>query len=326
MKNSFKSMLGKVFLVALAFSVTLTSCKKDDEDTPSPSTTIVDLAVGSPNLTYLVAAIQRAGASGTNVAALLSDNSRKFTVFAPTNDAFIAAGFPTIASIQGADPNVLLGVLTYHVVGSEIRAAQVPEGPNASVTTLAQGNIFATRNNNGVFVNGIRVAQADILATNGVVHVIGSVLLPPTGNIVQTAQGNNNLSTLVAAITYVDQNIPNANIAATLSGAGPFTVFAPTNTAFQQLLTDVGAAQLSDVPPQVVRDILLRHVITARVFSSDLSNGNVATLNGNVAINVSGNGASVLGGGNIPSGIIATNIVTTNGVVHVVDRVIRIAP
>ncbi len=156
------------------------------------------------------------------------------------------------------------------------------------------------------------------------IHAIGSVLLPPSGNIVETAQGNDNLSTLVAAILYVDAELPGTNIAATLSGTGPFTVFAPTNAAFQTLLTDVGATQLSDVAPEVVRNILLRHVINARVFSSDLANGSVATLNGNVTIAVSGSGATVLGAGTTPSNITATNIVTTNGVVHVIDRVIRI--
>jgi uncharacterized surface protein with fasciclin (FAS1) repeats len=325
MKKVIQSIFGRVLFAALAFSVVLSSCNNNNDDnTPAPTNTIVDVAVGNPNFTYLVAAIQRAGASGTNVAALLSDPNGRYTVFAPTNDAFIAAGFPTIASIQAADPNTLLGILTYHVLNSEVRASQVPVGPNEPVATLAQSNVFVTNNSSGVFVNGIRVAQADVLASNGVIHAIGSVLLPPSGNIVEAAQGNEDLSTLVAAIQYVDANIAGANIATTLSGAGPFTVFAPTNAAFQTLLTDVGATNLSDVAPEVVRDILLRHVIGARVFSSDLSNGSVTTLNGDVTIAVSGNGATVIGAGAIPSNITATNIVTTNGVVHVIDRVIRI--
>src|SRR6185437_12408757 len=150
----------------------------------------------------------------------------------------------------------------------------------------------------------------------GVIHVIGNALMPPSGNIVQMAQADTSLSYLVAAVLR-------ANLQGALSGNGPFTVFAPTNAAFRSAGFPT-IASIQAAPSATLTSILTYHVIGARVFSSDLSNGlQASTLNGGkVTIGLT-SGATVKGNGNSsPSNIIATNIVATNGVVHVIDQVL----
>ena len=140
-----------------------------------PTGNIVETAQGNPNFTYLVAAVVRA-----NLAATLS-GAGPFTVFAPTNQAFIAAGFPTIASIQAADPAVLTGILTYHVVGARVFSSDLTEG--LKPTTVNGGTVTITLTG-GAKVKGNKnqtassVTQANLVTTNGVIHVIDQVLLP----------------------------------------------------------------------------------------------------------------------------------------------------
>ncbi|MEP7232596.1 MAG: fasciclin domain-containing protein, partial [Ginsengibacter sp.] len=212
-------------------------------------------------------------------------------------------------------------ILLYHTLGAKVLAAQVPAGPNAAVATAGGDSIFLTSNANGVFVNGIKVTQADVAATNGVIHVIGSVLMPPAGNIVEIAQADTTFSLLVAAVLRASQG--STNVAQVLTGAGPFTVFAPTNNAFRAAgFPDAASIQAAE--PDVLTSILTYHVIGARVFSSDLSDGlQPTTVNGGkVTIGLTA-GATVKGNANTTaSNIIATNIVATNGVIHVIDQVL----
>jgi transforming growth factor-beta-induced protein len=290
-------------------------------ETQEESNTIVDIAVANPDFSYLVAALTKVSAeTSTDVVGLLS-GAGNFTVFAPNNQAFINAGFATIADIQAADANTLLAVLTYHVLSSRVAAANIPQAANTQVSSLG-GNLFATRTaNNNVFINGIRVIAADIEADNGIIHVVESVLLPPSGNIVDVAVSNPNFSFLAAAVVRASSG--SANLAEILSGNGPFTVFAPTNQAF----IDAGFATIDAInaaDPETLIPILTYHVIGARVFSSDLVSGSTpATVNGQTVTITLNGGAQVRGNGNdTASNIVATNVVTTNGVIHVIDRVL----
>ncbi|MCH5719465.1 fasciclin domain-containing protein [Niabella hibiscisoli] len=145
--------------------------------------------------------------------------------------------------------------------------------------------------------------------------------MPPSANIVQAAQANANLSFLVAAV--VRASTGTTNVAAALSAAGPLTVFAPTNAAFQA----AGFATIADIQAanaNTLASILTYHVIAARVFSSDLTEGAMpTTLNGGKLTITLAGGAKVKGNGNsAASAITATDMVTTNGVVHVIDRVL----
>lgn len=311
-KNNFKKKVLPVLFVAVTLFA-LNSCKKDDNPAPA-SNTITDVVSNNSNFSTLKAAVLKA-----DLATTLSGTG-PFTVFAPDDNAFQQAGITTsvLSSLTPADVSK---ILLYHTLGAKVMAAQVPAGPNAAVATAGGDSVYVTSNSNGVFINGIKVTQADVAATNGVIHVIGGVLMPPAGNIVEIAQGDTTFSLLVAAVLRASQGT--TNVAQVLSGNGPFTVFAPTNNAFRAAgFPDAAAIQAAD--PDLLAGILTYHVIAARVFSSDLTEGAQPTTanGGKVTISLSG-GATVKGNSNTTaSNIIATNIVATNGVVHVIDQVL----
>ncbi|KHJ37949.1 immunogenic protein MPT70 [Pedobacter glucosidilyticus] len=295
-------------------TVSFTGCKKDDEPV-QPQNNIVQLVVNNPEFSFLEAAVIKADLVGA------LSGAGPLTVFAPTNQAFIAAGFANEAAVSALSKETLVSILTYHVVGSRILSSQIQTASNTPVQTLAQTNIFVTKDQRGVFVNGAQVTQADVQASNGVIHVINKVLMPAVGNIVQAAQGNANLSYLVAAVLRASEGT--TNVAAALSAAGPLTVFAPTNQAFINAGFATTAA-IQAASPATLTSILTYHVISARVLSSDLTEGATpATLNGGtVTITLSG-GAKVRGRANTSaSNIIAADVITTNGVVHVIDQVL----
>lgn len=303
-------------MLASFLAVAVTSCDKDDDPVTTPADpTIAEIAASDTSFSFLLAAAVKAGLADE----LAADGA--LTVFAPTNNAFRAAGFPTQASVEAADATVLAGILTYHIISGKVEAADVPMGPNAAVTVLSGGTVYTTSNSSGVFVNGVKVVTADIAASNGVVHVIGRVLLPPSGNIVETAIATPDFSYLVAAVLRASEGA--TDVAGVLSGTGPLTVFAPTNQAF----INAGFATIADIEaadPDVLTSILTYHVIDGRIFSSDLTDGAApATLNGGtVTIDLTG-GATVKGNANATaSNIAATDVVTTNGVIHVIDQVL----
>ena len=266
--------------------------------------------------TYLAAALARTGLTST-----LSTLSSNYTLFAPTDDAFKAAGFMTIQDVMKAPKEVLTPILLYHVIGAKVLAAQVPAGPNAAVETLNGADVYVTSNSNGVFINGSPVIVADVKAANGVIHVIDNILMPPVGNIVATAVANPDFSYLVAAVLRASQG--STNVAALLSGDGPLTVFAPTNQAF----INAGFATIADITaasPDALTPILAYHVVVGRVFSSDLTNNMSVPMyaGGNTTITLTG-GPKIKGNGNaMAHNIIKTDIVTTNGVIHVIDGVL----
>lgn len=308
--NFFKKT---VFVGALVASAVLSSCKKDRE-TPQVNT-IASIVVANNDFSLLEAAVVHA-----NLVETLS-GAGPFTVFAPNNAAFAAAGLDTEAKIKALPVETVRNILLYHVVGQAIGSSGITAAANTAVRTAGGSDIFVARKTNGVFVNGASVISADNLASNGVIHVINTVLMPPTGNIVQTAQANTNFSYLVAAVTRASTG--STNVAAALTAAGPLTVFAPTNQAFINAgYPTIASIQAED--PAVLTKILTYHVIAARVLSSDLTEGlTPATLNGtNVTITLTG-GAKVKGTNNsTASNITAANLITTNGVIHVIDQVL----
>lgn len=314
-----RKMLSKTLLFGtLGISVFVTGCDKDDD--PVVTNTITDVVVKNDNFSTLEAAVIKANLQGT------LSGAGPFTVFAPDNAAFTASGITTTvlnSLTQAQAANIIL----YHALGSRILAANVPAGPNAKVTTASGDSVFVTRNASGVFVNGIKVNTADVAADNGVIHVIGRVLMPPTGNIVQTAVASG-LDSLVKAVnraTTAPGGDP--NLATTLSTA-TLTVFAPTNAAFTQLLGALSLTDINQIPIATLLAVLRYHVVGGRAFSSDLANGNLGMLaGGNTTINLTGGtgGApSIRGNGNGSnvSTITATNIMCRNGVVHLIDRVL----
>ncbi|MBK9254696.1 MAG: fasciclin domain-containing protein [Saprospiraceae bacterium] len=241
-----------------------------------------------------------------------------FTVFAPTDAAFAALPEGTIDSLLNDIP-ALTAILTYHVVGTTALSGDLIDGQ--IITTLNGTDITVTINANGVFINNAQVTVADIIADNGVVHVIDAVLLPPAASntVVDIIVNSPDHNTLEAAVIAAD-------LADVLSGDGPFTVFAPTDAAFAALPEGVLDALLSD-PQGALTDILLYHVVDDNLTSTDIFNlisqgfPYFVTLNGKtVTITASLEGAFINN-----AKITVTDIIADNGIVHVIDAVL-IAP
>ena len=314
-KNTF---IRSAMLIAMGSMIFFSSCEKDD--TPAPTNTITDIVVSGSTFTTLESAVLKA-----NLQTTLSGPGL-FTVFAPDDAAFIASGITT-ATLNSLTAAQVQKILLYHTIGSKIAAADVPAGPNAKVITASGDSVFVTKNSTGVYVNGIKVTTADVSADNGVIHVIGKVLIPPAGNIVETAVASG-LDSLAKAVTRATTAAGGDPSLASTLGTARLTVFAPTNAAFTQLLSALSLAKIDDIPVATLLAVLRYHVVGGRAFSSDLSNSSLAMLaGGNTTVNLSngtGGGPTITGNGNSgnKSNIIATNIVCRNGVVHLIDRVL----
>jgi uncharacterized surface protein with fasciclin (FAS1) repeats len=261
------------------------------------------------NFKLLSFAIAKAGLANE-----LNNPKFAYTLFAPTDDAFAALGLGTKDAISNVPVEKLKEILLYHVLGSKVLAAQVPS-TYTELTMLNNLKSYIIRNGNNVYINGTPVVSADIAAKNGVVHAIDRVLLPPAGNIVEVAAANPNFTYLVAAVQT-------AGLVDALSGAGPLTVFAPTNQAF----IDAGfptIASIEAAPASALIPILTYHVVAGRTFSSDLMNGQMLNmLSGGMTTISLTNGAQIDGANSAPSNIIQTDVLATNGVIHAIDRVL----
>jgi uncharacterized surface protein with fasciclin (FAS1) repeats len=247
-----------------------------------------------------------------------------FTVFAPTDDAFnaLAAELGITRAQLLADRALLTSVLQYHVLGSTVPRASVPLG--RAITPLA-GGVFKVDSVGGnlVVTDGrnrtSRITATDIGATNGVIHVVDRVLLPPNRNIVQTAQSLPQFSILVEAVVA-------ANLQGALSGTGPLTVFAPTNDAFVALLGELGLTkeQLLANTALLTR-VLTYHVLPNRTLKADITTGQaITTLQGGTF--TIGSDLAITDSRARRAGIAGTDVLTSNGVIHVIDRVILPLP
>ena len=262
--------------------------------------TIVDIAVADGRFSTLVAAVTAA-----DLAETLSSEG-PFTVFAPTDDAFAALPEGTVEALLEDIPQ-LSNILLYHVVPGKVMAADVVE---LELADTAAGIPVRIRVEDGnVFINESQVVITDIEASNGVIHVIDSVILPPA-DIIDTALADGRFETLAAALGA-------ANLVETLKGEGPFTVFAPTDDAFAKLPEGTVEALLGDIP--ALTDILLYHVVDGRLFAADVLEQQVLpSLQGSSLIAKSMDGKAMLN----DAEIVITDIFTSNGVIHVIDSVV----
>lgn len=313
MKFRFNSIKNYFSAILLGLSSLMLSCSDEDDNSMTPTNTIVDIVVGSQNFSTLEAAVLKG-----NVASTLSGEG-PFTVFAPDNESFTNSGI-TSSILESLSADQVKDILLYHTLSARVNAESIQNGTNA-VKTANGKDVYVTKNSNGVYVNGWKVTQADIAASNGVIHAIERVLMPASGNLVEVAQGNQNLSYLVAAVLRASQGT--TNVAQVLGSAGPYTVFAPTNQAF----IDAGfptIASIQAADPNTLAGILTYHVLSARAFSSDLTNGQTLnTVNGGTLAVQLGTSASIKGNSNSTAAqITGMNIMATNGVVHLIDKVL----
>ena len=277
----------------------------------SQSATVVDIIVESESHNVLETAVVEAG-----LVDALSDTTTTFTVFAPTDEAFYMLPEGTLDAVL-ADNELLTSILTYHVVGGTALSTDLVDG--TTVETLNGGSVTVTIDTNGVFINDAQVIVADIVADNGVVHVIDAVLLPvvETTTVVDVIVDSEDHTVLELAVVQEE-------LVETLSGEGPFTVFAPTDAAFTALAEAFNVEVTALLELQNLTDILTYHVVSGTVLSTDLTDGMEATaLNGGtLTFTVDGMGVEVGTAAVGPAMVIVADVVTDNGVVHVIDAVL----
>jgi len=237
-----------------------------------------------------------------------------FTVFAPTDAAFDALPPEVILGLL-MDNAALTNVLTYHVAGDSLTSGDLSDGQQ--ITTLFGEDVTVSIMDGTVMINDATVIVADLIGSNGVVHVIDAILLPPVPtpatvvDIVVNSPAHNILEAAVVAAGLVDA----------LSGEGPFTVFAPTDAAFAALPAGLIDELLAD-PTGALTDILTYHVVAgAAAMSTDLTDGQtIATLQGE-EVTISIDGMMVMVN---DATVIVADLVADNGVVHVIDAVLSL--
>jgi transforming growth factor-beta-induced protein len=310
------------YLFAVMATAFLTACGGGDDDelpaTTTAAATTIDKVAQDRGFTALLAAAAKAELGST-----LSDTNAQLTVLAPTDAAFnnlaTTLGFANASAMVSALPAAALkNILTYHVLPGNKPASQLTaaaqssqptlytfEGQPAPVTVSTAGGVKV---GDAVLTNA-NVVATDVAASNGVIHAIDKVLVPPgVLNIVQMAQLNPELSSLVSAVTR-------ANLQGTLTGAGPFTVFAPTNAAFAAAPSGLNTQQLSTV--------LTYHVLGSQVLASQIPFGTpVATAAGQAITFNAGTPPTITDTTSTLARITATNVRASNGVIHLVDKVL----
>ena len=307
-----------ILSVLLIAVFVLAACAPAATPTPAPKPTattepaakqmdILDTAVADGRFKTLAAALTAAGLVDT------LKGAGPFTVFAPTDDAFAKLPAGTIDELlKPENKQKLTDILLYHVASGNVMAADVVKLTSAK-TVLGQ-DVMVKVDMGNVYINESKVIITDIATSNGVIHVIDTVLLPPSDNvdIVDTAVADGRFKTLAAALTA-------AGLIDTLKGDGPFTVFAPTDEAFAKLPAGTIDELLKPENKQKLTDILLYHVVSGKVMAADVTSltsaktvlGKDVTVKvdmGNVYIN--------------DAKVIITDIETSNGVIHVIDSVL----
>ncbi|MEL4307672.1 fasciclin domain-containing protein [Joostella sp. CR20] len=303
------------YVVALVMITAPIACSDDDDNQNLPETelTITQTASADAELSILTAALVKTGLSTT------LDEAGTYTVLAPTNAAFEAAG---ITDLNAVSEETLTNILLNHVFNETLMASDLStmykntlaSGPNDTMLSM-----YINTENTVTFNNIASPTMVDITASNGVIHKVDGVLTLPT--IVDHAAANSNFSILVEALerfgtTYTDL----------LSGTdgSPFTVFAPTNEAFEELLATLGVSSLDEVDDATLEAVLTYHVVVgANATSETLSNEQmITTAQGEDITIMTTEGVQVMDATDMPANVIAADVQAINGVVHAIDKVL----
>ncbi|NND61855.1 MAG: fasciclin domain-containing protein [Flavobacteriaceae bacterium] len=318
MKNILKYSL--VLLLTLGF----VSCSNDDDNGPNQNDvegTIADFVSNDSDYSSLLAALEKAGL------VTVLDGTDEFTVFAPNNaafDAFLTAnGF---ASINDVPVDLLTNVLLNHVVNGGVESTQLSTGYINSLATFSDTDFnlsLFVNTASGVSINGVsNVTTADINTTNGVIHAVDAVIGLPT--IVTQATANNDFSSLVDALVAASDEDFNYVEFFAGTASSPFTVFAPNNDAFADLLATLGVSSVDEISQSTLKKVLNYHLVApANVRAGDLSEGLEATTfqGENITITLV-DGPKIIDATETPANIIATDVQTNNGVIHAIDKVL----
>lgn len=339
MKILGKILKSTALVMLLIFAV---SCSDDDNENPviiEDDDNIVEAAQKTSSLSSLVAALSKADESTNNDLITALSSEGPFTVLAPTNEAFTDLlarldGFDSLNDFNNEQLQDLLAtILTYHVVpGTAVSSSELTAGQ--SITTLQGENLTVSLTDGVTFTDAAgeiaTVTTADVETENGVVHIIDKVLIPQAAldalsnvllvSITDLAVSVPSLSILADALVAADGDLPTV-----LANDGPFTVFAPTNDAFEAFLMANDFNSLDDIPTEILTQVLLNHVVAGTNLSTDLSSGYVSTLStagandANLSMFINTEDGVTLNGN---STVTAADNKAINGVVHIVDAVI----
>ena len=323
--KTFKLLFKTVLILILSFT-TFTSCNNDDETMPVPITnTIVDFVSNSPDYSILLEALQLSNGNLPDVLA----GEGPFTVFAPNNAAFATfLSDNNFSALSDIPTDVLTQVLLNHVVSGNAVSSSLETGysVNSLSTATPNGNNMSLFINttNGVVINGVStVTTADVSVDNGTIHAVNAVIGLPT--VVTFAAADPNFSILVTALTRSDLTFDFVGTLSTADGTAPapFTIFAPTNDAFVDLLAELNVASLDDIDEPTLKGTLEMHAVAgANVLAAGLSDGmTIGTLGGNITANVTG-GATLTDANDRVSDIIAVDVQASNGVIHAINKVL----
>lgn len=297
-------------LTALALPLAVQAqCQSDTQvrkaSMTKESSTIVETAVSAGSFKTLVTAVKAA-----HLVDALSGKG-PFTVFAPTDEAFSKVDPHTLqALLKPENRGLLTAVLTYHVIPGRLDGSQVSQSSGAA--TLNGQRLAFKADAHGVRVGSSTVVDANIECSNGIIHVIDRVLLPSQLDIVETAVENGNFKTLATALKA-------ANLIEALQGKGPFTVFAPIDSAFDALPAGTLDTLLGEPGLKKLTSILTYHVIPGRIYAKD-------AIAAETAVTLQGQSVRIrLVDGEMfidDRKVIKTDIETKNGVIHVLEGVL----
>jgi transforming growth factor-beta-induced protein len=316
----FISNLKKIALV-LFLSLGTIACNDDDNDVVIIETnTIADFVSNTADYSSLNAALEAADLK------IVLEGNTKYTVFAPNNAAFTtfltANGFANLSEVP---VDILTQILLNHVQAGVIKAADLSTGyiPSSATGEASDKNLSMYINTeDGVRINGVSsVTTADIEVDNGVIHAVNSVIGLP--DITTFALADPDFGILVSALT-ADESFDFVSTLQAQSSPAPFTVFAPTNQAFADFLTEFDFADLAAIPVDVLGSVLSYHVVTgANVRSEEITDGMfVPTFEGGEFTINTGAGVTITDENARVSNVIATDVQATNGVIHVIDTVL----
>jgi uncharacterized surface protein with fasciclin (FAS1) repeats len=307
------------FFIFSALACCLLACEKDKKESAAPVyQPTMEFLKAQPNLSLYVAALEKANLQ------LYTEGPGPFTYFAPTNDAFTAAGI-TLDSLNKMTSGGINYFLQYHTINAKLTTqdllgAQFSFSRGTQIGNTASTQVFLGNGKDSAYINGVNILSANNMVSSGVVHLINEFLIPPVfkGTMQSLLLNTGQHSIFIAALTK-------AGRWAGLTGTGPFTVLAPTDAA----MTNAGLtmAAITASPTSRVDSIVRYHYFSgARYFSNDFGDriSTQTALGVNRTLTASNNGRQIAGKSNpTPVNVIRRNILGTNGVLHIIDGVLR---
>jgi uncharacterized surface protein with fasciclin (FAS1) repeats len=316
-------------IVTVFFAYTFSACNKTTTTIPVVSTTstLATIIKNASNLTIFDSALSKAKL----LSMLDSSNQGVYTVLAPPDIAFTSIGIAD-STFAKMDTAFFRRLVSYHLIGgsSAITAAAIARdlpGPNSPYASMGGDILYFSVYGSMIYINGVLIKQEDVTGSNGVIHVLQNVLIPPTGSLLQTLKNisvaDTTCSQFTAALDWASTG--STNLDTLLSNGGAFTVFVPNNAAFRTYFGDTLNVPFSTsgISPDSVATILKYHILQTRQFSPDFAQvAGYPTLLNNDSVYFFNAGAYIGKTDSTGGGFGATNIMANNGVIHKISAVL----